>query len=177
MRRKACARIACDIPERDDFAFDAIAHLFIGGRLHGFSGVIPVVWEEILRAFEANKPTYIVGVTRGAAGRIAKWLCDPPAERPAELTFDFFLQQAKDPDAMRQLGDDLAAHSPVLAPHTQLDRLWAYIDPLNPQQIPDNGLSDADNRALQTSDDFYEIARLVEQGLCTMQSQRTSGTD
>lgn len=168
MRRKACARIACDTPERNGFAFRALAHLFIGGRLHGFAGVIPGVWEEMLCAFEAGKPSYIVGATRGAAGKIADWLSDPPDHRPPELTFDYFLQHAENPGVMQRLGEDLAAQSAARSPEALLDALWAYIDPLNPQAIPDNGLSDVDNLALYRAQDFYEIARLVEQGLCTV---------
>lgn len=174
MRKKACGCIHCDIPDHTNFKFEftPLAHLFIGGKLNGFSGLIPGVWEEILLAFETGQPTFIVGVTRGAAGMIARWLNEPPKVRPVELTFNYFVQQSKNPDVLERLREDIEKTSPDLEPDKQLNRLWDFIDSKTKTAVPGNGLSKKDNKTLWTSQNFREIAGLVGKGLCLLKADK-----
>ncbi|MCP4282994.1 MAG: TIR domain-containing protein [Gammaproteobacteria bacterium] len=174
MRKKACGQIQCDIPDHSNFKFDftPLAHLFIGGKLAGFSGVIPGVWEEILQAFEAGRPAFIIGTTRGAAGKIAKWLNELPTQRPVELTFNHLVQHSEDPDVMQRLNQDIEKEAPDLMPEQQLNRLWEFINGQSTTGLPDNGLSPNDNKTLWTSQNFREIAGLISKGLCRLKAQK-----
>lgn len=48
------------------------ARILLGGRLAGFSGFLPGLFEEALVTFESNRPLYILGGFGGAAETLAK---------------------------------------------------------------------------------------------------------
>lgn len=173
MRKMVCSKIHCDTPDFENFEFTPLAHLFIGGKIHDFSGIIPGVWEEILRAFEAGQPSFIVGASRGAAGMVARWLNEPPKQKPEELSFNYFVQNSRNPEMMQMLGNDIERAASYLAPDRQLNRLWEFIDSRKiDRNLPDNGLSQDENERLWTSQSFREVAGLIGKGLCKLKLEK-----
>ncbi|MFK8016852.1 MAG: TIR domain-containing protein [Gammaproteobacteria bacterium] len=163
MRKMSCRTIQCDIPDAEGFKFQPLAHLFIGGKLSGFSSGIPGVWEEILHAFDAERPVFVLGACRGAAGRIAHWLANPPANKPAELHYDYFLKSSKNPIQMSELASDIAKVTPDEAPQRQLDRLWGHITATSRPSLAH--LENTDLDLLSTSNHFANISAITHNGL------------
>jgi len=176
MRHMACRKIDCDIPDDPEFSFTPIAHLFIGGKLSGYSGIVPGIWEEILHAIEAKQPCFVVGVTRGAAGKVAGWLLKRPKRKPLELTLDYHVQRAKYGDYFDRFNTDLEEFPEPLTPETALERLWNIIKggnkAKNLDKILRNGLSHANNRKLLKLTDFRQISDLIGQGMQKLNARK-----
>jgi len=88
-------------PHRGGDATEAVrpmAHVFIGGKLEGWSGLAPGIFEEFAAAAKAEQPIFLVAAGQGAAGAIARWLLSavqgradgrkPPLVRPTEFTVE-----------------------------------------------------------------------------------------
>ncbi|BCX47480.1 conserved hypothetical protein [Haloferula helveola] len=168
MRRRRCGDFTCDTPERENFEFQPIAHLFVGGKLRRYSGMIPGVWEEMLHAYLAERPCFVVRATRGAAGRLGEWLLNPPVDRPVELSVAYQARQSGDPEVYRWLADQLDDASDRLGPTQAFDQLWQLIQARHDSSLSEvlrNKLSDEENEDLLRSGDFGEIARLIGKGL------------
>ncbi|WP_193212582.1 TIR domain-containing protein [Luteolibacter marinus] len=168
MRRRACGKISCDIPEDPEFSFTPLAHLFIGGKLTGYSGIMPGIWEEVLHALDQERPCFIVGATQGAAGKLAGWLLAHPRERPDELSPDHQLRQCRCPAAVGHLEQAAQSDPSILLPRRALDELWGHLERSDPDNLTAtlrNGLDPASNRELLEATDFRRIAELIRQGL------------
>jgi len=172
MRKQACAQIECTLPDRppqgeQEFSFRTFAHLFLGGKTAYAAGIIPGVLEEILYALDAQKPLFIIGTGRGAAGLVARWLANPPLTRPAELTIDHYLKETN----FHLLHQELAKLPPETTEtaDTALDRLWDHVrsaqDLRTLPTLLHNGLDEAANRKLLTSESYGEICELFWNGI------------
>jgi hypothetical protein len=178
MRKQACAQIEGILPDKppdgkQEFAFRTFAHLFLGGRTAQAAGIIPGVLEEILYALDAQKPLFIIGTGRGAAGLVARWLNDPPSTRPAELTVKHYLQEPKSTFSLvyEELGK-LPSGTTETA-DSALDRLWEHVRSA-PNGLPsllNNGLNEEENRQLFTSQNYGEICELFWQGIDHLRSR------
>ena len=182
MRRQACVGFDFTVADRvpggpSSETIRPFAHLFLGGRLEKISGVAPGLFEEILYAMESGQPVFLIGAGYGATGAIARWLLDPPAQRPPELTPDHLLKDA----AVRRIHDGIlkmprgakGSGSPTTLIDV-LDRLWNIVrdargaKPLS--GLLNNGLTDAENHTLFRPDTGYgEICRLVWKGMLACQ--------
>ncbi|MEJ2425240.1 MAG: TIR domain-containing protein [Candidatus Thiodiazotropha sp.] len=135
------------------------ARLVIGGKMKGFSGLVPGVVEEAWLSLKQNKPLYVVGGFGGAARAVADMLLG--GQRPEfddgwarqhlpdyDATLDLVEQQGVEVCTLAQMGAEIAACAqPGLAPS------------LN------NGLNEAENRELVGCTDAQRIATLVLSGL------------
>jgi SLOG cluster2/TIR domain len=172
MRKQACAEITCTLPDKppqgeQEFTFRTFAHLFLGGKTAYAAGIIPGVLEEILYALDAQKPIFIIGAGRGAAGLVARWLVNPPPTRPLELTIDHYLKEPNFHLLYEELGK-LPAGTTETA-DTALDRLWDHVrsahDLIRLPALLNNGLDEGANLKLFTSENFGEICELFWNGI------------
>ena len=97
MRRMVCETVSfpnLNLREGDEKSVPVrpIAHVFLGGKLKGWSGIAPGIYEEFAAAVTAKvkQPIFLIGAGQGAAGAIARWLIRAekglaPRGRPPEF--------------------------------------------------------------------------------------------
>lgn len=183
MRRKICDSsdlLTCELPDapgngRRTKRIETNAHIFIGGKLTGFTGIMPGIFEEALCAFDAGKPVFLIAEYGGAAALLARWLVKPPKQRPPELTPEFYVNP---PDGTPwkeygELADALTEanhkNTNIVTPNAAFDRLWKYIDtarkPGALPQILNNGLDRKDNLKLLKANSSVQICEFLWKGL------------
>jgi hypothetical protein len=137
------------------------ARIVLGGKLRGFSGFAPGIFEEAVVAMERRVPLYILGGFGGAAAVLARAFLDPG--RPEMLTAAW--HEARDP-GLADLNAGLAQRRPLPAFRSTarlLDDLWGFarrgVGALN------TGLDAAATRELMTTCDLDLAVELVKAGL------------
>jgi SLOG cluster2/TIR domain len=148
-----------------------MAHLYLGGKVTGAAGIMPGIFEEVLHAFTAKKPVFIIGAGHGAAGLIAGWLLDPPVDRPAELTAEYYKGNLHYEDMAAELAK--LSKEGAVTPDQELDRLWDILKKETRKPLAglmNNELNDDQNRALLNRKDTgsMEICRLVWLGVARL---------
>jgi hypothetical protein len=135
------------------------ARLVIGGRMEGFSGLLPGVVEEAWLSLTQKRPLYLVGGFGGAARAVADLLLGQ--QRP-EFTEDWARAHLPDYDAVIDLYEQQGVEV-----HT-LMQLGADITALAQAGLAkalNNGLTETENRELMGSTNAQRIATLVLTGL------------
>ncbi|MEM7393055.1 MAG: hypothetical protein AAF492_11990, partial [Verrucomicrobiota bacterium] len=182
-RKAGTGRLQCDVPDRRDHTFEAMAALILGGKLEGYAGIIPGVWEEILYTMQARKPCFIIGALRGAAGQFGRMLLHLDATalrspRPIpELTAQGLYPDPEEYSSKQSLSDDVKDLPGGVDIEQALSALWDCIRIKDDEPTPlclherlNNGLNFEENSRLMTSDDFGQISSLVITGLKRIQS-------
>jgi hypothetical protein len=167
MRRWLAKGFDCPIPRNATHAVKPAAFVFLGGKLSGFSGVMPGIMEEFLRVTEQKLPVYLLGGFGGAAGIIAHALLTK-ARKPAALTAAFY-STSETPDYKTMLEGFGKMDSQVFpGPDREFDALWKVIQDGREIGFPAllrNGLDAADNMELVTTTDTMNAVHLVWRGL------------
>lgn len=135
------------------------ARLVIGGKMQGFSGLVPGVVEETWLSLVQHKPLYVVGGFGGAARAVADLLLG--GQRP-EFSDEWARQHLPDYDEVialyAQQGEEvrtLARMGANIAERVQADLSLAL----------NNGLDEDENLELMGCTDAKRIATLVLKGL------------
>jgi len=167
MRRWLAKGFDCPIPRNATHAVKPTAFVFLGGKVSGFSGVMPGILEEFLRVTEQKLPVYLLGGFGGAAGIIAHALLTK-AHRPAALTAPFY-STSQTPDYKTMLEGFEKMDSQLFpGPDRAFDELWKVIQEGRETGLPAllrNGLDAADNKELITTTDTMNAVHLVWRGL------------
>ena len=167
MRRWLAKGFDCPIPRNATHAVKPTAFVFLGGKVSGFSGVMPGILEEFLRVTEQKLPVYLLGGFGGAAGIIAHAL-STKAHRPAALTAPFY-STSQTPDYKTMLEGFEKMDSQLFpGPDRAFDELWKVIQEGRETGLPAllrNGLDAADNKELITTTDTMNAVHLVWRGL------------
>jgi SLOG cluster2/TIR domain len=167
MRRRLAEGFDCAIPRDTKHRIKPTAFVFTGGKVSGFSGVMPGVMEEFLRATEQQLPVYLLGGLGGAAGTIAHCL-STKADRPPEFTAAFY-SKPETPDYQKMLaGLGKIDSQSRLEPDRMFDELWKVIEQgrdVGLEALFRNGLNTADNQELITTTDTMRAVHLVWRGL------------
>lgn len=163
----ACSRM------RRWMASECHARVIVGGKNGGYLGVMPGVLEEALFHLEAHKPIYIVERFGGVAGTIAA-LVAPENAHPdtlrgfvdnwkaggkvsvSELLKDYPPRSTEEHNFKHDVTHEEASRS--------YERLEKQIGRIRAEG-PENGLSDAENVRLMTSNTPLEIVDLISKGL------------
>jgi hypothetical protein len=147
-----------------------VARVALGGKLVGFSGVMPGIFEEALATFEHKRPLYLLGGFGGATGVLADAILNG-AKRPKELSCDWYQQESAEFRDLVQLFEKFAVPPPLPKICDGFDRLWSFIATAaaNPAGVLNTGLSDADTRDLLATRDLNTALRLVRRGLTNQQ--------
>ena len=138
------------------------ARLVTGGRLSGFSGLVPGVAEEAWLSLAQNKPLYVAGGFGGAARAVSDALLGIERSEFADAwsrqhipdydaALKFFAQDGGEFRSMAEMGKEIGAYGAA-----------GLVSALN------NGLDEAENRELMASTDPQRIAWLVLSGLARL---------
>lgn len=135
------------------------ARLVIGGKLTGYSGIVPGVLEEAYLSMTQKKPLYVVGGFGGAARAICDLLMGYERE---EFTDSWLQQHLSDYDAVLSL---YGQHNCDYIPLSKIcDEITARAKHGIDQAL-NNGLDEAENQELMFCTDAQRIAMLVLIGL------------
>ena len=149
-----------------------VARILLGGRLTGYSGFLPGVFEEALLTMEHGRPTYLLGGFGGAAEVLAQAISSGGGARPQELTLDW--QQKNNKKLAALLKDSAAFALPAGMASTEqsLDSLFAMVESAraNPSAALNTGISDAETRELLATHNVATAVRLVRRGLANTTS-------
>lgn len=157
------------LPGGQQYKMRPAVFVFIGGRLSGFSGIMPGIMEEFLLAARTRKPIFLFGGMGGASGVLARALCTRgKMPRPKKLTLDYYRDQAssRKQDALKPLLDELERGDPK--PKQRFDELWSLIQEHRHGDLGrlfKNGLSDSENRKLIRTLNTSEAVSLAWQGI------------
>jgi hypothetical protein len=151
------------------------ARVMLGGKLDGYSGFVPGLFEEALVSMEKKIPLYIVGGFGGVAGALARMLLQKDDERPPELTVDY--QREKNPRLARLLELSEKFHVPSDLPTTYESlaelRKWVKAARADLPGTLRMGLSLEDTRELLQTRDMARVVQLVRLGLCSSQGMES----
>ena len=155
------------LPQTKEHIPPVVARILLGGKVDGYSGFVPGIFEEALVTMQHKRPLYILGGFGGAAGILADAIRAKDTERPPELTLAW--HKKKNVELARLL--DSSRHF-VLPPHCHstkdlLDDLFAFVKKARgaPSSTLNTGLSDAETLTLLTTRDMTQAVNLVLQGL------------
>lgn len=169
MRQTAVGEISVRLPDEATVRrVGTRAHIFAGGSLAG-TGRMPGVLEELDCALEAGKPIFLIGITQGAAGLVARWFLKKEFARrkPVELHTAHYSEQRNfrsTDEALKQKGLEDAG--------VVFERLWKRIKQAHESGSLDktfrNGLTHAENVELLETDHFGRIAELIGNGIANL---------
>ncbi|RKT46639.1 TIR domain-containing protein [Thiocapsa rosea] len=156
-RRYAWARGLTAMRER--ITEDSQARLVLGGKLRGFSGLVPGVVEEAWLSLRNKHPLFVAGGFGGAARAVGDLLLGKV--RP-EFSGEWPRQTIADYDASRALYDQ---HGGDFVSLEHIGRDLRDLRATGLQDALNNGLDEAENEELILSTNPQQIAGLVLRGL------------
>jgi len=199
MRRTVCGTVSfpnLNLRDGDEKSVTVrpMAHVFLGGKLKGWNGIAPGIYEEFAAAVTAKvkQPIFLIGAGQGAAGAIARWLMRAedgpstpdvaPLERPPEFQEKACQATAKNKDWATTFAERKDKGS---LPEDQWD-LREILDaienavakvrvrkPAKPDlgALLNNGLSHEENlQLLRPNTSHGTICKLIHQGLVELAS-------
>jgi hypothetical protein len=190
MRRKICdskSLLVCSLPDSLSGTLGTRrvkthAHILIGGKLLGFTGIMPGVFEEFLHAVRAKKPIYVISEYGGAAALLAKWLIDPPVKPPPELTIEYYKKHSeKYAETLTEFAKLPTPLSQMPTPQDAFEKLWRCIDQVRGHRdlakIFYNGLTHQENLELLSAVNSGTISRLIWTGIGNLKSTTKKKTE
>jgi hypothetical protein len=152
------------------------ARIAFGGKLQGYSGFLPGIFEEALVCLEHKTPLYILGGFGGAAEALAQAFgagggttaATKPSALPQCFTAQWHCRMTPKVDRLVQLGAARALPRGMRTTQDALNALWTLIWPAEPRSLSaklNTGLDDAKTLQLMTTRDMALAVRLVHEGL------------
>lgn len=135
------------------------ARLVLGGKLKGFSGLVPGVIEESWISMKSRQALFLAGGFGGAARAVSDMLL---GDLRPEFSADWARQNIPDHELSRQL---YGKHGGCLPKLDQMGADFAAWGKAGLSAALNNGLDDGQNRDLMLSTDPQRIAQLVLTGL------------
>lgn len=175
MRRLALDPLSIDVPEQaqPELVPGICARVMLGGKLTGFSGFMPGLFEEALVSLERNSPLYVLGGFGGAAEALAHALLDASAG-PGEM-FTLAWHVGRNPRLAQLV--ELLQKTPLPASVRDPEDLFRKLRELIGAaarktggvgclaQCLRTGLNEAHTRELLVTRDTRRAVQLVRQGL------------
>jgi hypothetical protein len=144
----------------------AVARVVLGGKVAGYRGFLPGIFEEALLTLEHQRPLYVLGGFGGAAEVLARGLLGAGDERLPEFTADW---HGRTPDVARlqKLAGELALPAGIRATGAALDALFALVKQARGDMAGTlrTGLTQLETRELLTTRDVARVVQLVRKGL------------
>jgi len=159
------------------------ARILLGGKVDGYGGIMPGLFEEALLAWERDPPlpVYILGGFGGAARALAEALLAHPDHDPRLFTLEHHRQRTAKLRPLlfhHQRDADPSRHGLPDRRYDALQQTLARLrdnarDRADDDAWPglDNGLSLEENRRLMLSGDLTEVEGLLLRGLGTLVCQ------
>ena len=169
MRRLMMQPMSIDIPDvpRPEQIPAVSARILLGGRLDGYSGFLPGIFEEALATLQCQCPVYLLGGFGGAAEILARAMLATGNDRPKELTLDWHKQRIPALAALLESTCQFKVPPLLAGMENSLDTLYDFVVKAR-ADLPgtlNTGLSDAQTRELLQSCDIGNVVHLVRTGL------------
>lgn len=144
----------------------AAARVLLGGKLQGYRGFLPGVFEEALLTLERRRPLYVLGGFGGAAETLARALLDTGGP-PQEFTAEWHEQKNPEVKRLKKLAGDIGLPAGVRSTGEALKALFELIQAARadlPKAL-NTGLSLEETREMLTTWDVGRAVQLVRKGL------------
>jgi len=168
-RRLMMSDLSIQIPDisRTDYSPAVVARIILAGKLTGYSGFIPGLFEEALVTLQANRPLYILGGFGGAAETLAQAMLGQKSDLPDELTVAWSLKHNPQLNELLQLSKAFVLPPPAQSTEALLQALSDRIKIIrgNLSATLSTGLSEDETRELMTTGDVATAVHLVRKGL------------
>lgn len=179
LRQQTARGFQCPVPGSPKRQVEPAAYVLIGGKLDGFGGLMPGVFEEFLQAVRHQRPIYLVGGLGGAAKKLAQVLLAAPSRRiprPPEFTKSHHVRSPESPNygrmlkGLKDLGKEVRDPSRQHRADEAFDALWDLLRRAaetadGPAALLRNGLSRAENQTLLQTEGTTEAVHLIWHGL------------
>lgn len=144
-----------------------VARIQLGGKVSGYSGFLPGLFEEALVTLEAQRPLYVLGGFGGAAEVLAAAFLARGKQRPEEFTGAWHQHHTPKTAALLETAKTRSLPAGIRLTDQALDDLFrlALAARKHPAQTLSTGLSDRETRELMTTHDAGTAVRLVRKGL------------
>lgn len=156
----------------------AYARILAGGKIQGYSGILPGLFEEALYCLEKRRPLFILGGYGGAGAKLAGYLCGEMDTREAMLEIETLRQSTPALIELEAQFDKLDLPEAARKPSQALSKLTRELNRCrkNLSRGLNNGLSDEENKLLFNSIDTTEAAALIVRGLhkCVQRDNRAA---
>ncbi len=133
----------------------------LGGRLRGYAGFAPGIFEEAYRTMKEGKPLYLLGGFGGAAEVLAKAITADTT--PAEATLDWHLKNNPKLCDLQASGEKFGMPEDSLSTKQIFEGLAEQIElaRANPASVLKTGLDDARTRELLQTRSIDSVVSLV----------------
>jgi len=169
MRRLMMEGMAVNIPDvlEPEIIPPVVARILLGGKVDGYSGFLPGIFEEALLTLQKLRPLYVLGGFGGAAEILARAMLDSGSACPDEFTLEY--QKAHNPDlaALLENSKQFSPPKDFLGPEESLHELFAIVLKARSDLSGtlNTGLDNQETRELLTTRDLANAVRLVRKGL------------
>lgn len=172
MRRLMMTPIAVAVPSQSkpDVIPPITARIMLGGRLGGFSGFLPGLFEEALATLESQRPLYILGGFGGASEVLAKAVVSGASERPQEFTSAWLSAQNPALEKLLEMSKNFVMSPGIMSTEKSLDQLYDFLRRArtSPSAVLHTGLDDHETRELLQTRDVATAVNLVRKGLAVL---------
>lgn len=168
MRRLMMTGMSIAIPEAgSEFVPPAVARVVLGGKVQGYRGFLPGIFEEALLTLETPRPLYVLGGFGGAAEILARVLLGIGPDRAPELTAAWHAEKTPEVAKLASLATQFALPPEIRATPAALDALFALVQKARADLSGTlrTGLPEAETRELLTTRDVARAVQLVQKGL------------
>lgn len=178
MRRLMMSGVSLPIAdsERPDAIQPISARIVLGGKLTGYQGFVPGIFEETLLSLESGSPIYLLGGFGGATEVLAEALLSGPSSAPPAALQEAW--QRRNTPILTQF-QEACASSPLPAAVRETSELLSALDAAinkaqgNLAKALNTGLDDTDNQTLLKTRDMREALGLVHKGLAQLGLMKT----
>jgi len=143
------------------------ARVLLGGKVDGYSGFLPGLFDEALATLERGVPLFVLGGFGGAAETLAHALLDPAGTRRDELTEAWHRARNANVAKLAALASQHALPASARTTAQALDALYQRIEAARPAlaSVLDTGLSEPETRELLATQDMRRAVQLVHRGI------------
>ncbi len=169
MRRLAMTGVDIKIPDvpSPESIPRVMARIILGGKVEGFSGFIPGIFEEALLALEHKVPLYVLGGFGGAAEVLADALLAAPGNRAPQLSIEWYRANTPSVAKLEALCAEMVLPAGVRSTSFGLDAVFGMIEQarVSLSTCLNTGLDEVETRELLKTGNLGRAIQLVRKGL------------
>jgi hypothetical protein len=169
MRRLMMNPMSLDIPDvpQSEAIPPVVARILLGGKVDGYAGFLPGIFEEALVTLEFQRPIYLLGGFGGAAEVLASAMLGSGDDRPKELTLDWHRKQNPALPMLLDAANQFRMPSDLADLQNSLDTLFDFVLRARTDLSGTlrTGLSEQENRELLMTSNISNAVHLVRSGL------------
>ena len=169
MRRIAAEGTEIDIPDRPrpERVPPVAARVILGGKVQGYTGFLPGIFEEALVTLESGAPLYLLGGFGGAAEVLCQTLLGQAGARAKELTPEWQRQITPKLAELQQAAKQFGIPPTARDTEQALDELHARLSSAgaNISDVLHTHLDEQETRELLQTRDMRRAVQLVNKGL------------